>query len=144
MLKKIIPASLGAFALTIGLCLTVPTSANAGSVSLGFHSDRGSIYIGSGHRYKTNKPVFHYGKCKPRKAVRKARHFGVHNAHVKRVGRKFIIVNGRKRGNRVEVAFERRSRHCDVAWFERKRPHHFYGGGHHKRPPVKKYGRLHR
>lgn len=127
MLKKIIPTGLGAIALAVSLSFTAPTTANAGNLSLSYSNDHGSISIGSRHYDRSRHHTKRYRACSPRKAVRKAkRHLGVRHAHVDRVGHRFVIVKGRKRGKRVEVAFKRRSSHCKVAWVERSRRDHVH------------------
>jgi len=123
MLKKIIPTSIGAVALALSLSFGAPTVANAGNLTLSFSNDHGRIDIGKGYNDRDRHHTKRYRSCKPRKAVRKARHFGVRRAHIDRVGKRFIIVKGRKRGKRVEVAFKRRSPYCKVAWIERSHRH---------------------
>lgn len=134
MLKKIIPTGLAAVVFAAGLSLAAPAQAG-GNVSVTFSDKHGSVTIGNGSRrhgqgYYKHKNRRHASVCKPRKALRKARDFGVRRAHVDRVGRRFIIVKGHKRGSQVKVAFERRGRRCNIAWIDRTPI--YYGGHGHK------------
>ncbi|MBL4891869.1 MAG: hypothetical protein JKX91_08600 [Rhizobiaceae bacterium] len=58
-----------------------------------------------------------YG-CSPRRAVGKAWNMGLNNPHVKRVGRRHIVVKGGYRGSRAKVVFSRYGG-CRVVNFER-------------------------
>lgn len=131
MLNKIIPTGLAAAVFAAGLSLAAPTVAQAGGkLSLTINGEHGSITIGD-RRHRNGHNGRNYGGhhnhnnhqyvsvCKPRKALRKARKIGVRHAHVDRVGSRFVIVKGRKRGSTVKIAFERRSRRCNVAWVDR-------------------------
>lgn len=131
MLNKIIPTGLAAVIFAAGLSLAAPAQAG-GNVSFTFNGKHGSLTIDNGRRgnghYKQKKRK-HVSICKPRKAIRKARDIGVRNAHVDRVGRRFVIVKGRKRGSMVKVAFERRGRRCNIAWVDRTPI--YYGGSYY-------------
>lgn len=129
MFKKIITKGLGATALVIGLSFITPATANAGG-GIQFHieGDHGSLTIGHGkRRYYDHDRRWRHKKhrrhirnvCRPGEAVRTARHFGVRRAHVDRIGRRLIIVEGRKRGRYVTIGFYRKGRHCDVAFVDR-------------------------
>lgn len=134
MLKNIIPTGLAAVVFAAGLSLSAPAQAG-GNVSVTFSGKHGSVTIGNHQRRhgktirKHHKPRRHYAVCQPGKALHKARDIGVRRAHVDRVGHKYIIVKGRKRGSQVKVAFERRSRRCNVAWVDRTPI--YYGGHNH-------------
>ena len=89
---------------------------------------RGGIYIGGpnfsvgissggyGHRYggyRDRRWDLPLNRCNPRKAVRKAKRRGVRRAHVVRVGKRGVVVAGRKWGERVVIGFGRK-RSCPV------------------------------
>ncbi|MBL4725278.1 MAG: hypothetical protein JKY83_01115 [Rhizobiaceae bacterium] len=59
-----------------------------------------------------------YG-CSPRRAVNRAWNMGLNNPHVKRVGKRHIVVKGGYRGSRAKVVFSRFGG-CQVVNFERK------------------------
>lgn len=135
MFNNIFSKGFGAAALVIGLSFIAPATANAGgkSLSLYLEGGNGSVYIGKRdrdrrHNYKPDRRHFpkkyrHYSrnKCEPREAVHKARSIGVRHAHIDRVGRRLITVEGRKRGRHVTIGFIRHSRHCEIAFFDRSR-----------------------
>lgn len=54
--------------------------------------------------------------CSPREAVHKVRGLGLRRAEIKRINNRVIVVSGKKRGKRIVVGMERRSRHCDIAF----------------------------
>lgn len=136
MLKKIIPTSIGSMVVAAGLMLAAPVTANAGQITFSYTHGKGHVSVGSNY-HKYHKPRRSYKKCSPRSAVRKAKRHGVRHAHIERVGKRFIIVNGYKRRAPVEIAFERRSRHCNVAWFERS--HKFHRQERHRPHPSRKH-----
>lgn len=124
MLNKIIPSTVTAGLLALGLSFAGPTVANAGNLSFSYSNGHGAIHVGKTRHRTVRRDYYNPHFCKPRKAVRKAANrLGVRRAHIDRVGRRFIIVKGRKRGKRIEVAFERRSPRCEIAWVERTRHH---------------------
>ena len=51
--------------------------------------------------------------CTPRKAVRKARRWGLNRAHIRRVTHRGPVVAGKFRGNRVVIGFGK-ARHCPI------------------------------
>lgn len=120
MMKKLFPASLTALALGLGLAIAAPATASAGSVDfrLGLYGNGGGIYIGSGHQ--RDRKFRHGGICRPGKAIHKAQRRGVRHARIKRVGHRYIVVKGRKRGSRIKMAFYRHSPRCKVAWVDRR------------------------
>ncbi|PCI05645.1 MAG: hypothetical protein COB78_03360 [Hyphomicrobiales bacterium] len=61
-----------------------------------------------------------YG-CSPRRAVSKAWNMGLNHPHVKRVGRRHIVVKGGYRGSRAKVVFSRYGG-CRVVDFQ----HHYW------------------
>lgn len=97
----------------IGVGSVAATTGQAAAGSVGF-----SIEIGPGwgpgpswgHRYR---PAPHRGICKPRRAVKKARHMGVRGSRIVRRNYKRVVVRGWRRGYPVKVVFANR-RHCPV------------------------------
>ena len=91
--------------------------------------DSGSIYFGGpnfsigfsknghGHRHvhhrDWDRPHFRGKRCTARKALRKARRKGIRRAYIKRIGRKGIVVAGRKWGDRIVMGFGKQ-RNCPV------------------------------
>lgn len=75
----------------------------------GGHGRHGSYGGGRSHRNKG---------CSPRRAVRKAWNMGLNHPHVKRVGRRHIVVKGGYHGSRAKIVFSRYGR-CQVVNFER-------------------------
>lgn len=73
------------------------------------HDRRHGGYGGHGRR--------HHG-CSPRRAVNQAWNMGLNHPHVKRVGRRHIVVNGGYHGARAKVVFSRRGG-CRVVDFQR-------------------------
>ena len=67
--------------------------------------------------------------CSPSVAVQKAMRFGVRHAEIKRINKNLVVVSGRKRGHKLVIGMERRSRHCSIA-FVRHQPRHGYSRGH--------------
>jgi hypothetical protein len=55
----------------------------------------------------------HRGICKPRRAVKKARHMGVRSGRIVRRNHRRVVVRGWRRGYPVRVVFANR-RHCPV------------------------------
>ena len=135
MLNKIIPTTLATMAIAVGLSFGATGSANAAHKNFGItlHGDHGSLTIGNhGHRYKTKHKKHRYHRvCHPGKAVRKAEHRGLHHVRVKRVGDRFVVVKGRKRGRKIKIAFYRDSPRCEVAWVKRINRNHNYGYDHY-------------
>jgi len=71
-------------------------------------------------------PGYHHGRhyrpvsaCAPARALRKARHLGVHRARLFRANRRTVVVAGRSRGDRATVRFAQR-RDCPVISFRRR------------------------
>lgn len=127
MLNKLIPGSLAAALLGIGLAVSAPAAATAGNVDLRIETGHGTLHIGNGwHRdrrdYRERRGYDRYGRmCHPRRAIHKAHRMGVRYPHIDRIGRRLVIVEGRKRGGHVRIAFAKRSPYCDVAWVDRDR-----------------------
>ena len=137
MLRK-----LGAVAALVaaGIVLATP-AANAGNLDLEIHGKRGSVHISGGPkpshvdgrppRLDHYNPIHRIRGCHPGEAVRKAAyHYGLRNAHVDRVGDRFIIVEGFRRGSHVTIGFHRSTPWCEVAWSKRS-DRYGYGYGHH-------------
>ncbi len=70
-----------------------------------------------GSRYYRNDRGYGYkrraNRCSAKRAVRKARRRGLRRAHIVRMGRRGVVVAGRKWGDRVVMGFDR-SRHCRI------------------------------
>ncbi|MBP0617540.1 hypothetical protein [Jiella mangrovi] len=79
-----------------------PTSASARDFGATISIGNGGIELvrHRGH-YRPN-----YG-CSPRRALNKARHFGIRHARIRGVSRRAIVVAGRKRHHRAVVRFAR-------------------------------------
>lgn len=75
----------------------------------------GHDYRHGGYRHRHWKRP--HNRCSPRKAVRKAKRRGVRRAHVVRVGKRGVVVAGRKWGERVVIGFGR-NRSCPVRFVE--------------------------
>ncbi|WAP69242.1 hypothetical protein [Jiella pelagia] len=93
--------------------VAAPTAASAGDF-------RATISIGSGgvelvgHRgHRAHGRHIRRATCTPGKALRKARHFGIHRAHIRSVNRHSITVAGRKHRSHALVRFAR-VRGCPV------------------------------
>lgn len=134
MFNKIIPTGLAAVIFAAGLSLAAPAQAG-GNVSFTINGKHGSLTIDNGRRHRGHykpKKRQHVSICKPGKALHKARGIGVRSAHVDRVGKRYVIVKGRKRGSMVKVAFDRRGRRCNIAWVDRTPIYHgrYYDQGH--------------
>ena len=67
-------------------------------------------------------------RCSPREAVHKVRGYGLHRAEIQRINDRMIVVSGRKRGERILIGMERRSRHCDIAFVRGGHRMHKYRG----------------
>lgn len=78
----------------------------------GGYGKRGPRHGSYGGRDRRN-----YG-CSPRRAVKRAWNMGLNHPHVKRVGRRHIVVGGGYHGSRAKVVFSRRGG-CRVVNFER-------------------------
>ena len=93
------------------------------------HHKHGGIYIGSGgfhigigdyygHSRRHHRDYRRHRVCRPGKALRKAQRLGVRRAYVARVGRRGVLIGGRKFGRHVIVGFGKR-RHCPVRFIDR-------------------------
>jgi hypothetical protein len=130
--KKTITAGLAVMAVSLGLAVAAPSSASAGNVELYVGPGGAAVTVGSTYRDRYSRDRYHrrapapdyrrHATCSPREAVSKARRFGVHRAHVDRVTRRHIVVEGYKRyRGQVKLAFDRNSRHCNLAWSNDRR-----------------------
>lgn len=89
--------------------------------------DRGS----KRHNHKFNRSGKKHSsrnRCSPREAVHKVRRYGLHRAEIQRINDRLIVVSGRKRGERIMIGMERRSRHCDIAFVRGGHRMHKYRG----------------
>lgn len=110
-LKSIIIAG----AVSLGALSTMGSSANA-EVRGGIYFSGPGISIGFGDRHYGRRhwdAPRHYNRCRPGKAVRKAKRRGIRRAHIVRVGHRGVVVAGRKWGERVVIGFGNR-RSCPV------------------------------
>jgi hypothetical protein len=132
-------AGLSVLVFGVGLALSIPAS--AGAASLGFEfgigSGKGHVLLGSPH-YRHHGFRHHGGRrfntCSPGEAIHKARRMGLRHARIDRIGHRFVMVDGRRHGSHLEVAFIKRSRNCSVARVQReRRGHHGYGSGRYGR-----------
>lgn len=132
MFKKSIFAALAASVLGLGMLTTAPVTANAASVELrlGGHERGPAVIVRDRDRRYSDRDRRHFDNdrhyrraniCQPNEAVREARRNGVHNAQVKRINDRLIIVDGRKRGQKINIAFNRIGGHCDIAWVKKDR-----------------------
>lgn len=122
MFTKFIKGGLVSAIVGIGLIAAAPQTATAGQVGITIYGTHGAVHFGDvKHRYK--KRHGHRNLCRPGEAVYKAERRGVRHARVDRVGKRYVVVKGRKRGHHVKIGFERRSRHCEIAWVDRSRRH---------------------
>ena len=100
--------ALGAF---VGSAATADTAEAHG---VGFKGKGFSIHFGHGHgHYHGHHGGGFRNKCRPRRALRKARSRGLRRARIVRVNRRVVVVRGRKWGDRVVVGFQNR-RGCPV------------------------------
>ena len=124
-LKSLIVAT----GLSLAAFIAAPTVAQAGGENFRLQLDINGLSLG----YSDTKNVHHrrgnraerlfrehrnfvrprHRVCTPRKAVRKARHWGLKGAHVRRVTRRGPVVAGKFRGKRVVLGFGK-SRHCPI------------------------------
>ncbi|WP_075996970.1 hypothetical protein [Salaquimonas pukyongi] len=124
MFSKLIKSGLASAVIGFGLIAAAPQAALAGQAGFGvtIHGSHGSVHIGNvKHRHYKHRG--HRKLCRPGKALYKAERRGVRHARIQRVGKRYVVVKGRKRGNRIKIGFERRSRHCEIAWVDRSRRH---------------------
>ncbi len=104
-----------AAALTLGALALVPASASANSLYLGF--DLGPYPAPNGHAFRHHDrgaPRDWWARtCSPDEALRKAEQMGVRAAHIGRVYRHAIRVDGRRWRQWVAVTFAREP-HCPI------------------------------
>lgn len=107
--------SLSAAALAAALMSFAPASASAADLSRGAQASVvlvGGYYRGA-RRYDAPRRFGRGGRCRPVRALRKARRLGVRKPFIYRVGRRGVVVRGRAWGERVAVRFGR-GRRCPV------------------------------
>lgn len=116
-LKTIIVASV----VSLGALSAMGGSANA-EIRGGIYLSGPGISVGFGDRHygrrHWNSPRHwdaprRYNRCRPGKAVHKAKRRGIRRAHIVRVNRRGVLVAGRKWGERVVIGFANR-RSCPV------------------------------
>ena len=115
MFTKTIKATAIAATLALGaLAGTAATSGTAEAHGVGFQGKGFSIHFGSGHgHYHGHRGRGFRNKCRPGRALRKARSRGLRRARLVRLNRRVVVVRGRKWGDRVTVGFANR-RGCPV------------------------------
>ena len=104
--------------LALGAFAASSTTASAGDIRIGVHFDGPGFSFGIGDRHYHGHRGHrrHYGHrrfCRPGKALRKAQRRGLRRAHIRRAGRRGVVVVGRKWGERVVMGFGRH-RSCPV------------------------------
>ncbi len=132
-------------AIAVGGISASANTASAGTLDIDFSIDGPGIYFSSGGRhyggyYRNHRRYYrdhrrYYGDtryyggpryfdeyrrrtCKPRRAYRKARRMGIHEARIVRVNRRVIVLKGYRHGYPTKVKFGR-SRSCPVIAFRR-------------------------
>lgn len=108
----VLAGALSLGALTAVALTSTPASAASGSLYVGgpgFEFSFGEGYRSHRRHYRDRyHDRRYYGyrdTCRPRRALRKARHRGLRRAHVVRMGRRNVVVAGRRWGERVVVGF---------------------------------------
>ena len=102
--------------LALGAFVAVPaTQAQAGgSIGFGLTFDDGWRDARDFRRDRRHyRPRRMRNRCRPRRALRKARYLGLRRAYVHRAGPRGVVVRGRARGQRLAVRFGR-GRGCPV------------------------------
>ena len=140
MPSKNLIATMSAVILGAGLYTFTPQTVAAGNVEfrLYLNDGHGAVHVGEHRKFKRHKHR-RRAKCRPGRAIDHAYNFGMRRPQIERIGRKFIVVSGRKRGKWIKTGMVRRSRHCDIAWVKRiRRGHHNHG--YHDRHHRMDYG----
>ena len=118
MITKLKTAALSAL-IGLGAIAAMPATAQAEGLYLnygsGHHSGVG-IGVQIGDRYDYRHDRRHFRFCTPDRAVDKAERYGVRRARVVDVGRRTIMVAGRKYGDRVRMTFGRAPNCPIVRW----------------------------
>ena len=124
MFTKFIKGGLASAIVGLGLIAAAPQAALAGQANFGvtIQGTHGAVHIGN-VKHRHHKHRGHRNLCRPGEAVYKAERRGVRHARVDRVGERYVVVKGRKRGERVKIGFERRSPRCEIAWVDRSHRH---------------------
>lgn len=124
MFTKFIKGGLATAIVGLGLIAAAPQAALAGQANFGItiKGAHGSVHIGN-VKHRHHKYRGHRNICSPGEAVHKAGRQGVRHARVDRVGKRYVVVKGRKRGHGIKIGFERRSPRCNIAWVDRSRRH---------------------
>ena len=109
MIKTSLLATLIAIGTLFGAAVSTATPAKAdGRFSFGVEFGNGYHHdVRRGDRRWRGWDRPRRGVCRPGRALRKARRMGVRRAYVHRVGRRGVVVGGRRYGERVRVGFAR-------------------------------------
>tara|TARA_R110002020_G_scaffold162030_3_gene347463 strand:- start:2 stop:346 length:345 start_codon:yes stop_codon:yes gene_type:complete len=91
--------------------VAAPTAASAASATITIGSGGVELVRHRGHR--GHGRYVRRATCTPGHALRKARHYGIHRAHIRSVNRHSITVAGRKHRSHALVRFAR-VRGCPV------------------------------
>jgi len=106
-------------ALIVGGFAATTAPAEAGG-RLSLELSGPGFYFNSDRRHHFRDRAHRRNHCSPRKAVHKARRKGLRRAHVVRIGRRGVVVAGRKWGERIVMGFSR-NRHCSVRFVRARR-----------------------
>ncbi|MEN0041486.1 MAG: hypothetical protein AAF764_09135 [Pseudomonadota bacterium] len=126
MLTSSLKSAFVAGAIALGAITTTAattTAAHAGDVRFGVSigGPGYGIHVGNrDRRYRRHRGFYHddyrprrAARCRPARALRKARRNGIRRAHIIRTGRRGVVVAGRQWGDRVVIGFGRH-RSCPV------------------------------
>ncbi len=138
MLKKSTLTALASAVVGLGMLFITPTlaSAGVGGGSVGYSHGNTHVELRIGHgprviKRKHGHREYHDRTCRPGKAVYNAERHGLRDAHIGRIGHRFIVVTGRQRGHFVKMGFDRHSPRCSLAWVKSEpRYHHRRGYGY--------------
>lgn len=111
MLSTFVRTVLIAATLTGGAIAAVP-AAVAAPLSVTVTTDHGGD-VRVAQRYDRRYDRRQYRGCSPREALRKASRMGINRAGIVRDNRRAVVVDGRKRGRYISVAFAQ-ARGCPV------------------------------
>ncbi len=115
MISKIVKMAALVAMVGVGSVAATTQQAAAGGIEFSIEVGRGSgPSWGPGPGWGPYwGPPPNRGKCKPRRAVKKARHMGVRGSRIVRRNHKRVVVRGWRHGYPVKVVFGNR-RHCPV------------------------------
>ena len=112
--------ALAAGALALGMLSASAVPSHAGDARLGIHVGGPGFYFsfgddrrGYGRGFGPRRDFRRGNRCRPGKALRKAKRRGLRRARIVRVNRRGTVIAGRRWGERVVVGFGRQ-RSCPV------------------------------